>query len=196
MAPRLTSCCCCFTPSTGAKILAILGIIGAAGTILSMSSTLTNLDDIKHNLDLAIEESKKEEATKPAEEKDAYEFQQNMLEFTKNNIGCFVGAELVCGIFQLAIASFMIYGVNKKKHTFMLPWLIVHMISLVVSTLIIVGVIIYLFTVPQGYIVSLALLIFVSPFVALGFHFWFVVNSVYLDIKEEQGDHMKLVESN
>jgi uncharacterized membrane protein len=67
-----------------------------------------------------------------------------------------------------------------------LPWLIWGMIGLVALTVVSVGgfIVFCVFGVVGGVLTGLIFIAIMTPILGLGYYLWFVVQSVYLDIKE------------
>ncbi len=163
--PRLTHCCC-FSTETGARILAILQIIYASlfamTDILLLACYFPTINEMFKNT------------------------------IFKNTIAYILGVSLASSMFDIIVAGFMLHGVNRKKHSCLLPWLIVEMINLVILTLIGLWVTIIFFNVSAG--AGFISLVIEVPILALFYYFWFVVQSVYADIKEQQEDMINMVQ--
>merc|ERR1712062_440006 len=88
--------------------------------------------------------------------------------------------------FLLIVNIILIFGITKKRHTFLLPWLVFHIMIIVASTTI-SGLIIYIPFYYQHYnLISIlqnsVILILMN---VLGYYFWFLVFSTYRHIKKE-----------
>ena len=96
--------------------------------------------------------------------------------------GLFSGL-LVLYVIFLAIEGLLVAGLIKKKPWMFLPHLVMRMFTLVVSLLAAIGYAIFAF-VAGRYDIGLIILAIQVPLSALGFYFWDVVKSVYLDTKK------------
>merc|ERR1712062_452458 len=109
------NCCFCFKSKTGAKIIAILGLVFACLAILAniigllVHSGLGWVGTIGGSIAIQIG--------------------------VFNFVGFFVFYALVtlCQIGYLAIFALLFHGVKKERHGLLVPFLVFHMISLVVS---------------------------------------------------------------
>jgi len=104
--------------------------------------------------------------------------------------------ELVGGFFNLIIYGLLLAGIVNRKGWMLLPYLIMQMMSLVMTSLLVFGAFVVLCIVTTGGVLAgFIFLALAVPVLSLGFYFWFVVRSVYLDTKElESRDFVPLVE--
>jgi uncharacterized membrane protein len=196
--PRYGKCCCCFSARTGALILAILGIGAASLGIISNSVSLgvfqphldEMLDQIKQGSIYQFKQAEAElQAAKPY-----YEALWNRLDLIKESLPWIFVLQIFVGIFDLTMNGCMLYGVTKNRSCMILPWLIWGMIGLVALTVVSVGgfIVFCVFGVVGGVtlgqnvgvLTGLIFIAIMTPILGLGYYLWFVVQSVYLDIKE------------
>ena len=86
------------------------------------------------------------------------------------------------GSLYVTVYACLVHGVRKRRHGFILPWLVVHMIAIVVSfVLTIASLVIAVINIDRlafGYF-TLHMLV-----IAIMYYFWVVVRSEYFVIKE------------
>merc|ERR1712062_449440 len=164
------NCCFCFKSKTGAKIIAILGLVFAGLAILAniigllVHSGLGWVGTIGGSIAIQIG--------------------------VFNFVGFFVFYALVtlCQIGYLAIFAMLFHGVKNEKHGFLVPFLVFHMISLVIYTIwtglaiingirILAALRVFAWKILGYWIIELLSL-------AFGYYVWDVVRSVYRDIKQ------------
>jgi nitrogen fixation-related uncharacterized protein len=75
------------------------------------------------------------------------------------------------------------FGVKRNNRWLLLPWMIVNMLGLVIFSMTVYGAFVVL-SGSEGVQSGLILIAIYTPFLILGFYFWFVVNSVYDDTKK------------
>merc|ERR1739848_460765 len=93
--PRYEKFCCCMPVDTGARIVAILGVVGSAIAIFGSIASIFNGNGI-------------------------YDWDDGVL---------------TVAIWDFFIYGCLLYGLEKKKHIFVLLWLVLRMIDLVLETL-------------------------------------------------------------
>lgn len=164
------NCCFCFKSKTGAKIIAILGLVFACLAILAniigllVHSGLGWVGTIGGSIAIQIG--------------------------VFNFVGFFVFYALVtlCQIGYLAIFALLFHGVKNEKHGFLVPFLVFHMISLVIYTIwtglaiingirILAALRVFSWKILGYWIIELLSL-------AFGYYVWDVVRSVYRDITQ------------
>ena len=104
-----TNCCFCIKSKTGAKVLAILGIVLTALSILSSTVLYGVYYDELHSPRIAYGSNW-------------------FLKF----IDAIYGVSIVINLIWILFCVLLIYGINKNKKDFLLPWMIFEMIGLVV----------------------------------------------------------------
>jgi len=163
------NCCFCFKSKTGAKIIAILGLVFGSLSILGNIIGLfvhswAWLGIIGGPIALQI----------------------GVL-----NVHVFIlfyALVTLCEIGYLAIFAMLFHGVKNEKHGFLVPFLVFHMISLVIYTIwtglaiingirILAALRVFAWKILGYWIIELLSL-------AFGYYVWDVVRSVYRDIKQ------------
>lgn len=182
--------CFCFTARTGVIVIAILGIVAE----FSIFSVLIGLD--RAQLDNMIEQAKQQTMDEfilegePDNLPRDYESYWTLLDFLTSNLPWALPMAIAVSIFDLITYECMLYGVTHDKYRMLLPWLIATMSGLVLATIAIVIILCYVDGDWQS--VWFWTAITTVPFWALGYYFWFVVQSVYL-LKEY--DRLRMTES-
>ena len=104
-----TNCCFCIKSKTGAKVLAILGIVLSTLSILSSSIYYGLYYDELHDPRIV--------------------YGNWIWKF----IDAIYGVSIVINLMWISFDVLLLYGINKNKKDFLLPWMIFEMIALVVS---------------------------------------------------------------
>jgi hypothetical protein len=158
---RYQGCCWCFTAYTGAIVIAILSIIGSGLCIITESIFLGFVGQIQFRLPFWVP---------------AIYLQPLLI------------SEIVGHSLNLFINGCMLYGVTNNQYGMVLLWLIFGMIRLLTYTIGVIGGFVILCLPDQVYFGGLGygfiLIGVATPFMTIGYYFWFVVRSVYYDIKE------------
>lgn len=189
--PRYKKCCLCFDARTGALVLGLLGLFGAGFSLVSDSVGLgVYVPRIQTILDEYKEGSMKEfeEKGAPEEEREAYAQLWEKMDLIKGIIPWAFVIQLVTSIFNILLNGCLIYGISSNKPRFMLPWLIVGMAGIVTfSAMLAMAFVVMSIASPGGILSGIIVLALLSPFLAIGWYFWLVVRSVYLDLLEKVG---------
>ena len=176
--PRLTRCCC-FSVRTGAKILAILGLIVEVTMIVSSVIILAFLPQVQQRID----EWESSSGNYDADTQDMISQLARSWRSILPYMYIIFGVCLVAFILEMIMDACMLHGVNRLKYKFMIPWLVVCGIGLAFST---VGAVIY---VVMSFFVSIGsgFLTLIGEIIglAIGYYFWLVVYSAHMDIKED-----------
>ena len=104
---RYQRCCCCCGVSTGAKIIAILGIIATIIISISSIAMLAQSDSYKNNQLLQV--------------------------YGENGPVILGSLNLITGLVGLIINIALLYGVINQQLMPILAWLVIDMIGLLVS---------------------------------------------------------------
>jgi len=102
--------CCCFEAKTGAKIIAILGIVFSALYVLFGSIFYGVYYDTLHGYQM-----------------------REQLGPLGPYIDAIFGVSVVIYLKWITFCALLLHGINEKKKDFLLPWMIFEMIGLVVS---------------------------------------------------------------
>lgn len=74
-----------------------------------------------------------DEAGSPEDQREKIEQMLYIVDALKTALPYLFIGQIISSIFTLLISGSLLYGVNNEKGAFMLPWLICHFMSLVVS---------------------------------------------------------------
>ena len=155
--------CCCFSAQTGTLILGFLGLFAGAISLCVFSK--------QHQHQIEQQGQNASTATQ------ALIKTANMVCFDD-----FFAFGIVYSIVEVFVCGCLIYGVNEGKPFWMKPWLILRGIAIFFLTIdaFTAFVTVACVSVGKGFL----LLSFPIPIVTIDYLCWFVVQSVYLDIKE------------
>ena len=98
--------CCCFSLRTGAMILGIIGLIASVSSFLSSAITAAEFD----------------KNTVPDDMKPYVDYYYAVWAYF-----------IPSGVIEICVHLALLYGVEKERHGFLLPWLIMNMVNIVVS---------------------------------------------------------------
>lgn len=157
--------CCCFEAKTGAKIIAILGIVFSALYVLFGSIFYGVYYDTLHGYQM-----------------------REQLGPLGPYIDAIFGVSVVIYLKWISFCALLLHGINEKKKDFLLPWMIFEMIGLVLVTIGVFASVIM--TIKYVTYVPIVLLyyLFYALILAFGFYCWDVVYSVYRDLKKEENE--------
>eukprot|EP00095_Tigriopus_kingsejongensis_P007234 snap_masked-scaffold477_size161254-processed-gene-0.1 protein:Tk07234 transcript:snap_masked-scaffold477_size161254-processed-gene-0.1-mRNA-1 annotation:"PREDICTED: uncharacterized protein LOC103512912 isoform X1" len=177
--------CCCFSARTGTLILAFLGVIGSTFSLVRYGMSYARMDDIDRMVDELV--SNLEANAQDPDYEEIHHSAQMAGEFVKGLLPTLLIMGLVCASISMLKNVLLWFGVVYRKQVLVLPWLILVMISLVGDVLVvfIVGIVFFVHFNAAPALIFWAV---ATPCLALGFYFWTVVQSHYLDIKETKED--------
>jgi hypothetical protein len=146
--------CCCFKARTGVVIIAILGIIGSVSFIIAESIILGFVGSVQFWV-------------------------------PEPDLRPILIGEIVGNGCTLIINGCMWFGVTNNQNWMVLLWLIFGIVRLITYTIGVIGGCIILCLVWWGGVGYAFILIAIgTPLLVLGYYFWFVVRSVYYEIKD------------
>jgi len=159
---------------TGAFIVTLLAIVCDGVGIVSTSMVLVYyLPDLKSFLD---------QVSMEVDERSTYKV---LLDLSKTFIPLAIQVLLATFVISFLVSGILLYGVYKKKSSFMLPWLIAKFLGLLGAILIFgYGVIVLGMAPVSGYWV-LAFLAFGLAILTLGYIMYYVIRAEYMHINEE-----------
>jgi len=177
--------CCCFSVRTGTLLLALLGVgysllnlssyggLAAVGSSETFHRTVNRLDQVFREWREHGELTEQE-----LESLEAYLTQARELYPEIVTLG------LICSGLALFKHALLLFGVLYRKSVLLVPYLVLGLAGLILSSLVAVGacILVFLYTsVVTGIVVS----VFLTMFAWIGFYFWQVVLSHYMDLKEQ-----------
>lgn len=190
----MKKCCCgCMTVRTGTLVLAILGLIGAGCNVLQGIYYLLVGDPSIQQYENAV--ANIDESQLNQDQREILDSTEDLMEFYKAALPYMATFTLVTSVIHLIVYGLLVAGVNKARHGYMIPALVVDGIYLGLGVLAIVG----------GSIAGFALLdSFYNPYIIaflvggsigalVGFYFWFVMYSHYSDVKMASEGRLPLV---
>ncbi len=197
MAKRLQSClCCCLCqrwPVRKASIvIAVFGIIinvlVLIGELTATGLFVPQLQAILYHYE-EVSRQNFEDAGSPEESRSDFEAYWHRLQIFRDLIPWAIVVEVTSVLLSLISHGSLLYGLTQNRAVFMVPYLLLHMISLVCSTILLfVGVICLCVAATGGILAGIIALLIGGIILALGFYLWSVVNAAYIEIKHDGKD--------
>lgn len=186
MAIRLSRCCC-FTARTGAIIVAVLGIFSSTLAVGLYSFSLAEESYFEEILDKAEQQLQDayDSQSMSGDQRQRVEFAMHVLDVVKDVFPKFLIAMVVLACIYFVKNLMLMLGVVYNKSCLMLPWLLIILFTLIIQTvgLVAYAVLMGIYT-PGGFISSLMIVGIGGPLLAIYYYIWFVVLSVYNEIRE------------
>jgi len=191
---RLDRCCFCTSVQHGALILAVLTLLRYSAMFIGSASALANKSAYIESYNNAAGEKEKEIENLPEgdEKRLIGEALVAVYQSVAKAIPGILTSVLLENLAGLAMSGCLLYGLRSKRHIFILPYLIVHLLDFIFLAIITLVLLYFVFAgAGAGY--GILCLIFGTGLNFLNFYFWWVIQSEYRNIKDraENGGYMR-----
>jgi hypothetical protein len=191
MAGRRLTHCCCFSVRTGSLILASLAIAAGAIEVVIAAAALGNQDAVHQALYQfrSIYDEYYKQGQISGQQLDQVD---HLLGMIRTSLIPLLALYLTCGIFKILVNGLMAFGVQTRRPTLFLPWLILVMLTIVVNGGCILASTV--FDIINSHAASGFInLAFGSIMLLLVYYIWLVVFSHFQALKEQVcADHQRL----